>query len=128
MATLKDLIQQYVDLRRKKTELAEQQKEAMAPYNSAMMGLENVFMAEMDKAGVDSVSARDVGTIYRSTRSTVTVADFEALKAFVLEHGAWELLQARANAPAVEAYLEDTGELPPGINLNRILKINVRKD
>ena len=56
------------------------------------------------------------------------MADFEALKAFVLENDAWELLQARVAPTAVDAYLEDTGELPPGVNLSRVLKIYVRKD
>jgi hypothetical protein len=128
MATIKDLIMKYVELRHEKTKVQDRHKVEVAPYNQALAGLEAVFMAEMDKQEVDSISARDLGTIYRSTRSTVTVADFDLLKAYVLEHDAWELLQARASAPAVEAHLEDTGELPPGINISRILKINVRKD
>ena len=128
MITIKELIMQYVNLRYKKSQLQDRHKEQLAPYNEALAGLESVFMTEMDKNDVDSVSARGVGTIYRSIRSNATVADFDLLKVHVLEHDAWELLQARVSAPAVEAYLEDTGELLPGVNITRIMKINVRKD
>ncbi len=126
--TIKALILQYVKLRYEKSQLKDRHKEELAPFEQALAGLESVFMVEMDKNDVDSVSARGVGTIYRSTRSNATVVDFDLLKAHVLEHGSWELLQARVSAPAVEAYLEDTGELPPGVNITRIMKINVRKD
>ncbi len=126
--TIKDLILKYVNLRYQKSQLQDRHKEELAPFNNALAGIESVFMAEMDKQDVDSVSARGVGTIYRSIRSSATVVDFDLLKAFVLEHDAWELLQARVSVPAVETYLEDTGELPPGVNVTRIMKINVRKD
>jgi len=126
--TIRDLIVKYVEIRNAKTKLQEQHKLAIAPYDDALAKLEGVFMQEMDRTGVDSVSARDAGTIYRTTRANASVADFEALKSFVLDHDAWELLQARVSTPAVEAYLEDTGDLPPGVNLSRVMKINVRKD
>ncbi len=126
--TIKELIQKYVELRYKKSQLQDRHKEEVAPFNEMLAKLESVFMTEMDKGDVDSVSARGVGTIYRSIRANATVADFDLLKAYVLEHDAWELLQARVSAPAVEAHLEDTGELPPGVNITRIMKINVRKD
>ena len=126
--TLKDLIMKYVELRYKKSQVVDGHKKELEPFNRALDGLEAVFMAEMDKGGVDSISARDCGTIYRSTRTTATVADFDLLKAFVIENDAWELIQGRVSGVAVEAYLEDTGELPPGVNISRILKINVRKN
>jgi hypothetical protein len=126
--TLRDLIMKYVEIRFEKSKLADKHKEQLAPYNQALDGLEAVFMREMDKGGVDSISARDCGTIYRSTRSSATVADFNLLKAHIIEHDAWELLQGRVSAVAVEAFLEDTGELPPGVSLSKILKIGVRKN
>ncbi len=126
--TLKDLIQKYVELRYQKSVVVDRHKEEISPFNDVLARLESVFMVEMDKAEVDSVSARGLGTIYRSTRATATVADFKALQAHVIEHDAWELLQARVSVPAVEAYLEDVGEQPPGVTITRIMKINVRKE
>jgi hypothetical protein len=127
MSSVAELIKHYVEIRYKKSKMQDKHKEELAPFNTALAGLESVFMAEMDKLGADSINAREAGTIYRSVRTSATVADFDLLKAYVLENDCWELLQARVSPVAVEAILEDTGELPPGINLSRDMRIGVRK-
>jgi hypothetical protein len=126
--TIKKLIKAYVELRLKKSQLKDKHKLELEPISDMMNKLEAVFMGHMDKDESDSVSVRGVGTIYRATRSNVTVTDFDAFKDYIVEHDAWELLQARASVPAVEVHMEDTGNLPPGVSITRFLKIFVRKD
>jgi hypothetical protein len=45
----------------------------------------------------------------------------------VKQHNKFELLDRRANATAVKAYVKDTNQLPPGCNLNAIQSIGVRR-
>lgn len=125
--TTADLIAQYLNLRAEKKSIADRHKEELAPYNAALEKLETFFMAQMDGQGSDSISVREVGTAYRSSRTNCIVTDFDAFRKFVQERSLWHMLQARASAEAVTAYMQETGEIVPGTKISTIATINVRK-
>jgi hypothetical protein len=43
------------------------------------------------------------------------------------ESGKWELADIRAAKKEVEAFVEDQKALPPGLDINRVIKCGVRK-
>jgi hypothetical protein len=72
-------------------------------------------------------SARtDAGTATPTTKYTATLSDKTAFMAFVTENKLFDLLDRKANSPAVRAYLEEHKALPPGCNLNSHTSLNVR--
>jgi hypothetical protein len=46
---------------------------------------------------------------------------------FVIETQDWDLLDRKANVTAVQDYMQKTGELPPGVKLNRDMVAGVRR-
>lgn len=119
-------VAQYLQLRDKKAEIAKRHKEELEPYNRALAILENLFQQSMDQQGLENLKT-DAGTAYKSTVGTVSVADWDAFFGYVREHDAWHLVEKRPAKTAVEEVLEETGELPPGLDYSRTIKINVRK-
>lgn len=138
----------YVKLRNAKKDIDEQAKAKTSPLVAAMDAIEAHFLAKFQELGVDSVKTGS-GTPYTSNKSSVTVADNdawlswvigralealpqlqvearEALRAAMLESGAFAFLEARAAKTAVEAFLEETKQLPPGLNRRVETVINVR--
>lgn len=89
--------------------------------------IEVEFLRRFDERGIDNVSSRDVGTAYRSTRSSATVADFEAFLEHVKREEAWELLERRVNKKAVEQFREVHEDLPPGVNWSEAQVVNFRR-
>lgn len=67
------------------------------------------------------------GTAYISKPVRSKVEDTEAFFGYVLESGLTELLFARAADKAVEAYVEEHKQPPPGIVIQRVEKLNFRK-
>tara|TARA_R110000772_G_scaffold235182_1_gene346770 strand:+ start:378 stop:767 length:390 start_codon:yes stop_codon:yes gene_type:complete len=124
--TLGQLITSYIKIRDKKAEMVKGHKEDLKPYNEALMKLENKFQSEMNAADLDSLKT-DGGTAYQAVQSSVTVADWEAFSGWVQEHKAWHFLDHRASKAAAEEYLEETGQLPPGLNRSSNIKVNVRR-
>ena len=121
-----DYIDKYILLRDKTEELKKGHKEELAPYNEAMRKLEFMFQEQMDKQGLENLKS-ETGTAYKAIQSSVTVADWDVFRDYVLENEAFHLLEKRASKKAVEEVVEDSGELPPGLNINRTIKINVRR-
>lgn len=89
--------------------------------------IEVEFLRRFQDRGIDNVAARDIGTAYRSTRSSATVADWEVVLDYVQEHEAWELLERRVNKTAVEQFKSVEGDLPPGINWSETQVVNFRR-
>jgi hypothetical protein len=89
--------------------------------------IEVEFLRRFQDRGIDNVSARDVGTAYRSTRSSATVADWDAFLEHVLSNEAWEMLERRVNKTAIEQFKSVNDDLPPGVNWAETQVVNFRR-
>jgi hypothetical protein len=89
--------------------------------------IEVEFLRRFQERGIDNVSARDVGTAYRTTRSSATVADWDTFLNHVVENEAWEMLERRVNKTAVQQYKAEEEDLPPGVNWAETQVVNFRR-
>lgn len=126
MTTTGDYIGKYIQLRDKANELKKEHKEQLAPYNDAMFKIEHHLHQVMDKSELENLKSED-GTAYKAVQTSITVADWDAFLAYVQDNDAWYMFDKRANKTAVEEIVDETGELPPGLNMKRSIKINVRR-
>lgn len=126
MTTPAELISGYLAVRDKKRLLEARHKEELAPYNATLAKIELVLAQVMNETGLDNLPGGG-GTAYRTTRTSVTVADWDAFLTWVRETEAWHMLERRAAKTAVEEVLAETKELPPGINISSDSVVQVRK-
>ena len=89
--------------------------------------IEIEFLRRFNKRGIDNVSARGVGTAYRSVRASARVADWDSLLEFIQKEGAWEMLERRVSKVAVEQFKAETNDLPPGVDWGETQVINFRR-
>lgn len=119
-------LSQFLALRAKIAEMRKRHDAELKPLNDALLMLNGVLLEHLNATGVDSVAIRDTGTFYRTIKKSATVADAEAFRAFIRESGRWELADLRANAPAVEAFITEGAQLPPGVNFRQVAVVGVR--
>lgn len=124
--TIATRIEQYLLLRKKRQALKEAYEAQEAPFAEMENLLSGLILRHLEAIGADNIKTKN-GTCYRSERSTASVSDKQAFMAHVKETGKFELLDCKANAPAVKAYvMEHQGHLPPGVNLNTMVTLGVR--
>lgn len=126
MAKIGDYVDKYLDLRRRKEEIEARHKEELAPIKNAMSKLEDYFASYMDREGLENLKGPS-GTAYSSVLTSVTTPDKATFMEFVKERQAWYLLDVRPSKTAVEEWIEDKGAPPPGLDVKKVRKINVRK-
>jgi len=117
---------QYVHLRDTVKAIKEKHKAELAPYNDAMEKLEALFMQELNNTHQDSAKTAS-GTVYKTTRKTASLDDPDAFMRFVIGGEYWDLLDRKANATAVEEFLNDNQALPPGVKFTAVEEIGVRR-
>lgn len=120
-------IGQYVALRDRIKEIEDKHDQELKPYKAAKEQLEGVFMTHLNTTGGDSVAVKGVGTIYRTTKKSASLADAEQFRRFVIGGEHWDIIDWKANVSAVEAFLEDHKQLPPGVNFSQRDVVGVRR-
>jgi len=125
-AKLEQIVERYLLLRDKKKAFKEEYDSKVAEVDAAMERIENYLLAEMQKSGLKNLPT-EAGTAYMSTRTSATVADWDALLTFVREHELWTMLEKRVSKTAIDEYVAANDDLPPGVNVSQAVVVNIRR-
>lgn len=120
------LVSRYIAARDLKAKIVAKHKAKLEPLDAAMDKTELAILDFFQKHGMDSAKC-EAGTAYRSTKGSATVADMDAFLDFVRKNDAWHMLERRVSKVAVEEYVDQTKDLPPGVTYSRIATIGVRR-
>ena len=123
---VEDVIRGFVKLRDKKNEIKRRHSEELAPINEKMATLEAWLQRDLLNRKVQSQKT-EAGTAYLSTDARATVKDRDAYLDFVRDKGMWDLLENRVSKTVVRDYLEETGEVVPGVHYEVSQVVRVRR-
>jgi len=124
--TVEQVVGTYIKLRRKKEALENQVKADVDAIKASMGKIEAWLMEKADADGVTSFKTT-AGTAFVTTTDFANVADWDAVLTFIKSHDAFDMLEKRVSKTAVRAYMDESGDVPPGINYGTKIGINVRK-
>lgn len=88
--------------------------------------IEGLLLKRFNESGAESVRTK-AGTAFKSVRTSVTCADRELFFDFVKAHDLYDMLEARPAKGVVEQYQAEHGDFPPGLNINRMMSISIRR-
>lgn len=114
-----------------RTRIDEEKKEFEAkqrPTKELMRDIETQLLDRLNEGQMTSIRT-DKGTAYISTLTSVSAPDWDLFINWVRATGRYEMLERRPAKSEIMAYVEDDaagGELPPGVAITTIRKVNVR--
>lgn len=121
-----DVIRAYMKLRDQKAAIEAEAKERVAAIKTKMVKLETYIKSQMDAQGVTSLKSEH-GTAFLVTTDYATVADWGAVLEFIRENEAYDMFEKRVSKLAVRNYIEQTSNVPPGVNYGTKVEVNIRK-
>jgi hypothetical protein len=121
-----EVVTKYIELRDKKASIMNEAKQKCGQIDAALEKAEAAILAFFNANGMDSAGCTG-GTVFKQTRTSATVADWDSFIEFVRKDEAWHMLEHRAAKSAVEEYVAANQDLPPGINWKADVTINVRR-
>jgi hypothetical protein len=125
MTNMQAAVSDYIKLRNGLAKMKAEHKQREDRIRDAMDTIEKLMLEEFNNTGVDSVKTK-AGTAYRTILTSASVTDKQAFMDFVLG-GNQDLLDARVNKTNALAYTEENDELPPGVKITRLAKVNIRQ-
>ena len=119
-------IKQFIQVRDVLKEMEEEYQKKRKPLLEVQEMLSGILRTFLEDNNLENLKT-EAGTCYISTRYTATLSDPEAFMNFVTQYEHFELLERRAAATPVQAYVKENGVLPPGCNLNAVQTVGVRR-
>ena len=120
------IVSNYIALRDKIADIKQVHTTQLKPYNDMLGALEAMLLDALQQTNTESMRTL-AGTFYKTTHSSVKVKDWATTLAFIQDNGAWDLLEARVNKTAAEALVSDTAQGIPGVDIDRMVRVNVRR-
>lgn len=121
-----ELAEKYAKIRDRVTELEAAHKEKMAPFKEAMDKIEQYMLTTFNEQGTENAKTA-FGTFYKQKATSATVSDKETFRGYVIANDRWDLVDMRAQKTAVNDFVENQEEPPPGVNWSATYKVNFRK-
>jgi hypothetical protein len=120
------LIKKYIECRDSIAKITARYDKEIQPYKNGMELVEGLLADEINRLEGQSIKTEH-GTAYRSTITQFKVADRDTWFDWVFEHNQRDMLTANTAKDAVKEYLDNNGgSPPPGLNMTRLYKINIR--
>jgi hypothetical protein len=121
-----DMVELHIKIRDRLEACDKAHKEKTKPVRELKEQIEGKMLQRLMDIGVDSAKTKH-GTVYRSTKRSASIADPGTFRSFIQEHEAYDLVDWKANAPAVADYIEEHQAPPPGINFSTTFTVGVRR-
>ena len=118
--------EQFIAIRDKLKQMDDAYEATKKPLLDIQNLLSGWFEKFLTETGQQS-AVTPLGTIHWNTRYTTSVSDADEFMKHVIATQDFDLLDRRANATAVKEYAGKHGALPPGVNLNAIRTVGVKK-
>lgn len=115
----------YVELRTEQDRIKKDAAKKVAELEKLKVDIENWFALRAQEEGLQNIPTT-AGTAYWSTIGSASVAEPSVFRQFVIDNGAWDLMETRAAKLSVKSYVEAHGAPPPGVNFSSIKVFNLR--
>lgn len=123
---LETIIAAYVKLRDQRSSLAAAYKEEDEALNAKLHRLSAWLLAKMQADNATQLGSES-GTAYQQTRLKGNCSDWPSLWEYMAETRRFDLLEKRLSIKAVQEIYDESGELPPGVNISPELTVVVRR-
>ena len=120
------VIQAFMKLRDQRSQLKQAYDEEDATLKAKMEKLETWLMAQMQATGARQLGST-VGTAYQQTVMKGNCSDWPTFWGWLAENQRFDMMEKRISVKTIQEYYQESGELPPGINVSPELRVVIRK-
>lgn len=124
--TMDSVVERFIMLRDRRLHF-KKTFEAIDKIESLEMDKHDIWMLEtLNNVNATSMKTEH-GTAYTQTKNRYSGADWPIFWNFIKENDRFDMLEKRVGQKAVDDYREETGDIPPGLNVFTEQTVTVRR-
>lgn len=121
-----DVAEEYIKIRDAKSKYVKESDEKIARFDAALDKRELWMMTFLNNTGQESAKTA-AGTFFKKTSTKVSVADRDVYLPWMIENNLTHFITAHVSKSAVDEYIAEHDQVPPGLNVVRITSISVTR-
>jgi hypothetical protein len=121
-----DVIKAYIATRDEIDKMKEDHKAQLAPLDDRLRKIEMWLQNQLQSQGLNSLRGSK-GTAFMQEVMNTTVEDWTSTLDAIKAKDLWPLLDRRVSKSAVQDYITEYGEPPPGVKVTRATVVRVRR-
>lgn len=118
--------QKLVALKDKMKAMEDEFDDKIKPYKEMRDKLEKLLLGYLVDINAQNISTKH-GTIHMVTRKSASLKDPQAFMDYVIANNAWDLIDRKANANAVEDFIHEHNAQPPGVDFKQAVTLGLRR-
>jgi len=123
-----EIIRMFVKIRDKRSDIKQAYEVEDGKLKEAQRILKAALLKKMSEVGTEQLKGADgVGIAYRQLKRLFSCPDWPTLWGFIKENDRFDMLQKRIGEKAVGDFLDETGELPPGVTVAQEYDVVIRR-
>ena len=126
MVTVDDAIKTYIALRNQRDAIKKEADVKAKKIDENLSKLEAWIKTQAEAQGVTSFKTSH-GTAFLNTTDYASVAEWDKVLEFVRKNDAYDLLTKGVSKTAVRGFIEQTKQVPPGVNYGTKVAVQFRK-
>ena len=125
--SVEKLVATYIKIRDARDEIKREMEEKVAELQVDLDAINQTLLDHFKEQGIDSART-PFGTAYRTIKSRYWTNDWDAMRNFISEHDAFDLLEKRIHQSNMKQFLEENPDLhPAGLNVDSEYSVTVRR-
>lgn len=125
--SVEKLVATYIKIRDARDEIKREMEEKVAELQADLDAINQTLLDHFKEQGIDSART-PFGTAYRTIKSRYWTNDWDAMRSFIAEHDAFDLLEKRIHQSNMKQFLEENPDLhPAGLNVDSEYSVTVRR-
>jgi len=119
MSEISEMLEQYVQI----ADYVDNAEAQIKPAKEALANIKEALLAKMNEMDLNSLKSTVGHAVTRVKTTSAKVEDAEAFYDFVFETGDTSYLTKHVSKDAVEAYITEHNEAPPGVTTEQVTTI-----
>lgn len=124
---IKEVMQKRLTIRDKRSELKATFDAKDSKLKEVDEKLQTWLLDQMQTIGTTTIK-NEIGTAYISPQTKVSCADWPLFWEWCGQHNRLDMLEKRVALKPIKEYIEETGALPPAINISTERTVYVRRN
>ena len=125
--SVEKLVATYIKIRDARDEIKREMEARVAELQADLDVINQTLLEQFKAQGIDSART-PFGTAYRTVKSRYWTNDWDAMRNFIAEHDAFDLLEKRIHQSNMKQFLEENPDLhPAGLNVDSEYSVTVRR-
>ena len=125
--SVEKLVATYIKIHDARDEIKREMEARVAELQADLDVINQTLLEQFKAQGIDSART-PFGTAYRTVKSRYWTNDWDAMRNFIAEHDAFDLLEKRIHQTNMKQFLEENPDLhPAGLNVDSEYSVTVRR-